>query len=350
MTKIRLKYIHEFRDRHGKIRRYVRLPGRKKVPLPGAPGTEAFMAAYQEALAGEAPRVEIGTTRTRPGTVNASIVAYYGHSSFLGLALQTQKMRRAILERFRAEHGERRVALMQREHVARMIASKKAFAARNWLKTLRGLMQFAVTAGLRDDDPTAGILLPKARAGAFHTWTEDEIAQFEARHPVGSRPRLAMALLLYTAARRGDVVGFGPQHIRDGRLTYRQQKTGRALEIPVHAELSAVLAASPKGHLTFLTTAAGAPFSASGFGNLFRQWSNDAGLSHCSAHGLRKAQARRLAEAGCSAHEIAAITGHKTLAEVQRYADAANQSRMADRAMATVMTAFPATETGTASG
>jgi integrase len=211
-------------------------------------------------------------------------------------------------------------------------------------------MQFVVTAGLRDDDPTARIALPRARAGTIHTWTETEIATFEARHEIGTRPRLAMALLLYTAARRGDVIGLGPQHIRNGSLTYRQQKTERVLEIPVHRELSAILSASPKGHLTFLTTAAGAPFSAAGFGNQFRQWCNEAALCHCSAHGLRKAQARRLAEAGCSAHEIAAITGHKTLAEVQRYADAANQLRMARSAMATVTEAFPATETGTASG
>jgi hypothetical protein len=78
VTKIRLDYIHEFRDRHGKIRRYVRLPGRKRVPLKGAPGTEEFMAAYQAALV-DAPRIEIGVAgRTESGTVNAAIVAYYG--------------------------------------------------------------------------------------------------------------------------------------------------------------------------------------------------------------------------------------------------------------------------------
>lgn len=274
----------------------------------------------------------------------------YGHSSFMTLAPQTQKMRRAILENFRSKHGDKRIAKMPREYVARLIASKKPFAARNWLKTLRGLMQFAVTTGLRSDDPTAGIEAPRARAGTIHTWTEAEIAQFEARHEMGSRPRLAMALLLFTAARRGDAIGLGPQHVRNGMLAYRQQKTGRTLELPLHPELAAILAASAVSHLTFLTTAAGAPFTPAGFGNAFREWCNEAGLKHCSAHGLRKAQARRLAEAGCSAHEIAAITGHKTLAEVQRYADAANQARMARSAMATVTTAFPKSETGTTSG
>jgi integrase len=345
LTRIRLRYIHEFRDRHGKVRRYVRLPGRKRVALKGVPGTEEFMAAYQAALA-DAPRIQTGAARAVAGTVNAAIAAYYGHSAFLGLAPQTQKMRRTILERFRAEHGEKRLALMQRQHVAKIVASKKPFAARNWLKALRGLLRFAVIAGLCDDDPTAGIDPPKARAGTIHTWTEAEISTFEARHEIGTQARLAMTLLLFTAARRGDVVGLGPQHIRNGVLIYRQRKTGRLLEIPLHLNLLEILAASPKGHLTFLTTASGAPFSAAGFGNLFRQWCNDAGLSHCSAHGLRKAQARRLAEAGCSAHQIAAITGHKTLAEVQRYADAASQSRLARAAMATVSEAFPSKQGG----
>jgi hypothetical protein len=72
LTKIRLQYVHEFLDRHGKVRRYVRLPGRKRVPLRGAPGTAEFMDAYRAALAGDAPRIEVGASRTRPGTINAA--------------------------------------------------------------------------------------------------------------------------------------------------------------------------------------------------------------------------------------------------------------------------------------
>src|SRR5207247_11179099 len=61
---------------------------------------------------------------------------------------------------------------------------------------------------------------------------------------------------------------------------------------------------------------------------------NEAGLPHCSAHGLRKAAARVLAEAGCTAHEIGAITGHSSLAELVRYTKAADQRRLAEAAMA----------------
>src|SRR5262249_3203215 len=161
----------------------------------------------------------------------------------------------------------------------------------------RSLMQFCLEIGLINDVPTAGIKRAKAgKTEGIHTWTEDEIAQFEARHPIGSRARLAMALLLYTAQRRSDIVRIGLQHVGDGAIAVRAQKTsrttGKTLEVPIHPALAAVLAATPSAHLTFLVTDAGAPFTAAGFGNKFREYCDEAGLAQCSAHGLRKAQCR----------------------------------------------------------
>lgn len=349
--KIRLQYVQAFSDRHGKPRYYFRRPGYKRIPLPGSPGSAEFMTAYHAALGGhEVERAPIGAGRSAAGTLSSAIAAYYCHPSFTTLATGTQKMRRAILESFRADHGERRLALLEQKHIATLLGAKKAFAARNWLKTLRGLMQFAVVAQLRRDDPTDGLKPMKAKAGTIATWTEAEIARYRERHPVGSTARLAMELLLGTAQRRGDVVRMGPQHVRDGLMTIRQEKTGNELVIPLHPELAAVLTASTIGHLSFLTTGAGKPFTAAGFGNLFRDWCNEAGLpAHCSSHGLRKAACRRLAEAGCSEHQIAAISGHESLSEVRRYTRAANRAGMARDAMATVTAAFPQARTGTAS-
>ena len=334
MTRIKLDYVHEYCDRHGKLRRYFRRPGFKRIALPGAPGSDEFMTAYQLALAGQPPRVEIGAGRTKLGTVNAAIVGYYSSLAFHSLAPGTQKMRRAILERFRGEHGDKRIALLPREFIIRTLGKKKPFAARNWFKTLRGFMEFVVAENFRADDPTHGVKLPRARAGGFHTWTEAEIAQFEERHPIGTRPRLALALLLYTAQARVDVVGIGPQHNRGGEIVLRRQKTGRARQIPLHQELRKVLDATPGQHLTYLVTENGKPFTAAGFGNWFRQRCDEAGLSHCSAHGLRKAACRRLAEAGCTAHQIAAISGHLTLREVERYTKAVDQVHLARQAFA----------------
>jgi integrase len=190
----------------------------------------------------------------------------------------------------------------------------------------------------------------KLRSEGIYTWTETDIAKFEAAHPIGSRPRLAMALLLYTGQRRSDVVRLGRQHLRDGLLHLRQQKTGAVLAIPVHPALVEILSATPTNNLSFLVTRDGSPFTPAGFGNHFREWCDKAGLpKECSAHGLRKAACRRLAEAGCSALEIMAISGHASLREVQRYCAAADQARMARSAMASVSAAF-ATTTRTSSG
>jgi integrase len=142
--------------------------------------------------------------------------------------------------------------------------------------------------------------------------------------------------------RRSDVVQLGPQHLRDGVLHLRrQQKTGTGLQIPVHPELKVVLEATPSEHLTFLTTFHGRPFTPAGFTNWFRECCNQAGLPNgTSAHGLRKATCRRLAEAGCSENVIAAISGHKSLKEVQRYTAAANQLRLAQQGMDAVRREF----------
>lgn len=155
---------------------------------------------------------------------------------------------------------------------------------------------------------------------------------------VPASARLAFALLLYTGQRRSDVMRFGRQHVRNGWLKFTQHKNRRAkpatLEIPIVSELHSIIDASPCGDLTFLVNRFGRPFTSAGFGNKFRQWCDEAGLKHCSAHGLRKAAAARLAELGASEHEIMAVTGHRTSKEVTRYTRAARQKILAGRAMA----------------
>jgi integrase len=132
----------------------------------------------------------------------------------------------------------------------------------------------------------------------------------------------------------------GRQHIRDGVLTVKQQKTGKPLAIPVHVHLQAVLDATASEHLTFLVTATGKPYGGNAFSEQFRNWCDAAGLpKRCKPHGLRKAACRRLAEAGCSANEIMAISGHVTMKELVRYTAAADQARLAHNAMVRTMAA-----------
>ncbi|MBB6262569.1 integrase [Paenochrobactrum gallinarii] len=161
-----------------------------------------------------------------------------------------------------------------------------------------------------------------------HMRTDPEIDAYKKRHPSGTKARLALALLLYTAQRRGDVMGW--QHLKEGRLRVAQNKTGAELELKLHPDLEIELSVLAKDNLTFLTTEYGAPFSEAGFGNWFRDRCNEAGLTGCSAHGLRKAAARQVAEAGMSADIIKSVTGHTNLKTLSIYTNAADQKRLSD--------------------
>ena len=329
------KYVHAWFDkRDSQTYYYLRRHGFPLVRLPGLPWSPSFMAAYEAALTG--PRTAIGAGRIKPGSVAAVVAEYFNSQKFFGSkSAGTQRMRRGILERFRTAYGERPFALLPSEWIEELLDPKPPHAARSWLVTLRSLCAFALKRGWLRTDPTANVRPRAIKSDGFHTWTEDEIAQFEAHHPIGSKPRLGLALLLYTAQRRSDVVRMGRQHIRAGVLTVRQGKTGAELAIPVHAHLRAVLDATPGEHLTFLTTATGKPYGGNAFSEQFRKWCDAAGLpTRCKPHGLRKAACRRLAEAGCSANEIMAISGHATMKELVRYTKAADQARLARNAMA----------------
>jgi integrase len=230
--------------------------------------------------------------------------------------------------------------LLTREHMQRIVNRKSAtpFAQRNFLNTLRAMFQWAMKEGRIPDDPTLGVTREKVKTSGYLTWSEAHIERFETKHPIGSKARLAFALLLYTGQRRGDIVKIGRQNIQDGILTIDQGKTEgdeeAHLEIPVHPKLREIIDGMPTvGVKSFLVTHFGKPYTAPGFGNWFREQCDAAGCPDVSAHGLRKATARRLAEIGCTAHQIASITGHASLSEVQRYTKAADRKRMAQEAM-----------------
>jgi integrase len=329
-------------DQHvnGHARYYFRRSGVRK-PLPGLPWSSEFMAAYAGMLDGTPAPVPMEPGfRHGVGSVAAAVKGYLASAEFVGLAATTRVSRRRILETFAKEHGHRRIADLERKHIVDTLLkpfADKPGASRNFISALRVLVRYAVDVGLRSDDPTTGIKMAKLAPGGHYSWNEDDIAAFEARHPVGSKARLALALLLYSGQRRADVIGLGWQHIRDGCLHLRQQKTGKALSIPIHPELQAVLDATPADNLTFLVSERGRPFYPDAFNHWFKKRCVEAGLpKRAGPHGLRKACCRRLAEAGCSAPVIAAISGHTSLREVQRYIAAAEQSKLAEQGMAAI--------------
>jgi len=171
----------------------------------------------------------------------------------------------------------------------------------------------------------------------FHTWTPGEVAKFEERHPVGTKARLALGLLLFTGTRRGDMVKLGRQHVKDDWLRFVPRKTlykrQEISEKPWLSVLADLVAKSPCGNLTFLTTEYGRPFTAAGFGNWFRDRCNEATLPHCAAHGLRKAGATLAAENGATTKQLMVMFDWSTPGQAEVYIEAANKKRLAREAM-----------------
>jgi integrase/recombinase XerD len=339
MVKLRFKYVVEDVDRNGNVRLYFRRKGQAKIRLPGMPGSHEFIAAYSSALASSEQQQPQGLQRAGKGSFGYVCRAYYASPTFKALDASTQSWRRRALDAISIKHGDKPVAQMSGKHVRMLRDDKADFpgAARNRLKALRALFRWAVEEDEAPHDPTIGVKAITYVTKGHHSWTIEEVETYERQHPLGTKSRLAMAILLYTSWRREDAVRLGPQHVRGGRIRYRQAKNEHRnpvdMDIPLHRDLAEAIATSPSDHLTFLVTEYGKPFTPNGFGNAFKDWCRQANLPHCSAHGLRKALATRLAERGATPHEIMAITGHQSLEEVEVYTRAARKSLLADSAM-----------------
>lgn len=334
MATIELPYLKLFRDRHGRERCYYRRAGYPGVTLP-LPGEDGFLAAYDAAGRRETPTEGVGAERTEPGSVSALIVAYYASAEYDALRDSTKRGYRNMLDRFRETHGDKRVRAVETRHLDAIFdgMAKTSGAARNLRKRLRRVFRLAVRMGWRQTNPVTESEAPRHKVVGFTPWTEEEIAAYEKRWGPGTRERRALYLLLYTGQRRSDVVTMGRQHVKAGRIRVRQVKTGALLWIALHPKLKAELDLA-EGELTFILTAFGEPFSAAGFTAWLRERAEMAGIEGRTPHGLRKAAGRRLAEAGCTAKQIMAVLGHKTLAEAETYTRDADQMLLADNAIA----------------
>jgi integrase/recombinase XerD len=311
------------------------------VRIRALPGTPAFMEEYQAAIATATDAPLRQADEAKKGSFRYLCIRYYASAPYKALDGSTRNWQRRSLDEIAHEHGAKPVAMMQARHVRRIRDAKAETpaAANQRVKALRALFSWANEAEETTVNPTIGVKKLKYRSDGHHTWTDEEILQFYKRHPLGTQARLALDLLRYTTGRREDAPRLGRQHIRDGRVRFRQAKNEHRnpidIDIPLHpAFAESIAAAKVSTNMTFLLTEFGKPFTANGFGNKFKDWCRQADLPHCSAHGVRKATSTALAEAGATPHEIMAITGHQTLEEVERYTKAASRKKTADAAMA----------------
>ena len=328
-----------FLDRHGKRRYRFRREGYPTYYFKEPFGSKGFEREYAACLNSDPALVGVG--RIKPGSVSDVIARYYADNAYQDLAPATQAVYRGVLERFRAKFGDDPLRHFDANLISRLMTGMRAkpHAAARLRKLLAQLFVIARRAKIvpYDFDPIRDTKPPKTRGGGYHRWTEDELAAFEARHPLGTKPRLAFALLLYGAQRSGDVRFMTPATIATGRIRLDQRKTNNAVDVPVVAPLRQALDAGPIGRETLLETKDGKPFTPKGFYGMMKKACIAAGLPHCSPHGLRKSAARRCREAGCTDEQGMAITGHKSVREYHRYAGDDARGDRADAAMEKVM-------------
>jgi integrase len=355
-------------DRHGNDRLYVRRNGRRIRPREKL-GTDKFAKAYAqalEALATPAPTDERPSPiKAIKGTLGWTAVKYYASDEFDSLDPESQATRRRVIDSCLDEPHTDNDPDPIRNCPIQFVTSKKIKrlrdlkalkglpgAANNRRKYLSAMFGWAIEAEHMKSNPARDVRRKKYATNGFYTWTLSDLTAFENRHPIGSKARLALSLLLFLGLRKGDMVGVGEKNIHDALRDPLQEAPGEAVrrvikfipnktryqrliesEKPILPVLEAILAASPCGTEAFLETEFGKPFTAGGFGNWFRDRCDEAGLTKCSAHGLRKIGATMCAERGASEHQLMAIFDWSTPQQAATYTRAALRRKLAASSM-----------------
>jgi integrase len=344
-----LPYLSRERDRHKNWRIYVRRNGRR-VRIKEPTGTPEFLTAYQAALdaLGDPVASAKGRKKIPPkGTLGWLAAQYFACPKFMNLDPVSRRNRRAIIEVVLREppnpNSKHTMAFFDLRKLTTNVVqvlvdriSAKPGAANNRKKYLSAMLSWGARQGHLRSNPARDAERIEYATDGFHTWTVDEVQKFEKRHPIGTKARLALALLLYLGVRRGDVIKLGKQHVRDGWIRFVPKKTlykrKRLSEKPVLPVLADIIAASPTGDLTFLVTAYGNAFTAAGFGGWFRDRCDEADLHHCTAHGLRKAGATLAAQNGATDRQLMAMFDWTSASQATTYTATADRKRLAGEA------------------
>lgn len=336
-------HVSVFVDRHGKERFRFRRGG-FSCYLPH-PSDKDYRAAYEAAKEKQRPRIE---PRASPNTVSGALARYYESVGFNRGSEEWRKTKRAVLEGFRERFGKVELRYFEPCYIDRILAEKMrpqivngrkiggTSAARRLREQLDQFFRFCVRQKLIATNPAAESEEVEHKGKGFYAWTEDDIGKFRAHWPLGSKPRLALELVLWTGARRGNAHRAAPP--RNGRIGFAAVKTGKEMDVPVAPALQAAIDAMPAvGLTTLLVTEYGKPFTRNGFGNWFKDKCVKAGLPQCSLHGLRKALARRVAERGASQQQLKAVGQWSGDREAALYIEGANRNRLAADALEAVV-------------
>jgi len=335
MPRPRPPHLHREVTRHGRVVWYVRVGKGSRIRLRADFGSAEFGSEYQAAIT-RAPRPNIKGAPAA-GTLAWLADRYRETAIWAGLSAATRRQRENIFAPVLAGAGEQPFAEITTASIVagRERRAKTPDQARHFLDAMRGLFRWALAAKLVKSDPTAGVENPPRKKGdGFIPWTEEHVAAYEHRWPIGTRQRVWLDVLLYTGLRRGDAVRFGCQHVRDGIGTIKTEKSGFTVTVtlPILPVLAQTLAAGPRGDLTFIAGERDQPLTKESFGNLFRAACRAAKVPG-SAHGVRKIAATRAANHGATVAQLEAIFGWSGGTMASHYTRSADRQRLSLEAM-----------------
>jgi site-specific recombinase XerD len=250
-----------------------------------------------------------------------------GSHSWKEYAEGTKKSRMAIFNRYRAAQGTRPLSSITTGDIEAALYAKGGHGAANELKALKPVFHHLKKLRIIPKNPATGVELDTPAIKGFPTASADDVEAFIKRWEVGTRERLIFDLGLLTAAARIDLASLGRQHIQGNLLTFNRHKSDVETHVPITSELRKVINRTPDISPTFILNSYGKPYTKESLGNLYGDAARAAGITS-RLHGLRKAFCVYWAENGKTTHEIAAMSGHLSLAEVQRYTKAADRKRI----------------------
>ncbi|WP_414901100.1 tyrosine-type recombinase/integrase [Rhizobium cremeum] len=360
VANIDLPYVEKNPSRHGKVRYFLRIGGKRICRLPDDINSEEFSRAYWAARkaagkpAESVPRPRPISVTVRPESFKWLTMAYMKASAFTMLDATTQAKRRAIIESMWDEPLDRQrpdgpkfadmpMSRLDRGNIEVLRDRKREtpFAADERLKILRQVMDTRGPDGNAYVENTARLVDSfRVHSDGHHTITSDEIAQYIAHHGPQSKAVLAVALMMFTGFRVSDLAVIGPQHRRNDmfrlRLFKNRNRTPVDIEIALHPILEAVLDSHKVKGLTYLQTEYGKPFSVKGLGNRISAWFEQANLPHCTAHSVRKGLATDQAHNEATDSMLEAMFGWRDGKTSKIYTRNAERARLARLAVAKI--------------
>lgn len=320
-------YVVREKSRHGKVKFFYRVGKGERIRLPDDVNSAEFKEAYVLAVSGKRPAVKKQEVSVQ--SLRWLIDRYRESAAWKAFSPATQRQRENLFIIAINRSGNAPYSAINKKSMIAAIEARSDTPAQanHFLKTMRGLFSWALKNDHVTIDPTAGISPLKYKTDGFAPWDMEDLARFYAQWPIGTKPRLAVELMIHTGLRRSDIVRAGRHHMRGNIFTMKTQKTGAQITVEFPESLMRVIESTETGDLCFLVSETGAPFATASFGNWFRDRCDEAGIKK-SAHGLRKLSATLAADAGAATHELMAQYGWSSVKQAEIYTKGADRVKL----------------------